>query len=64
MIGVHLSFSVIVSSVYLPAGTAVPPTVTSVLITNVVASLAPARHTSPYGTSFPNILRPFMLGTE
>jgi hypothetical protein len=34
-------------------GTAVPPTTRSAVVTNVVASFAPVRHTSPNGTSPP-----------
>src|SRR5258708_32679996 len=51
-----------VYSVYLPAGTFVSPTVTSPSVTNVVASLAPVRHTCPKGTSPPMIFLPRVDG--
>ena len=35
------------TSVSLPAGTWLPPTIRSAVVTKVVASFAPARHTSP-----------------
>src|SRR4051812_114251 len=40
-----------------------PPMVTSVVGTNVVASFAPVRHGSLKGTSSPKTLRPFIEGT-
>src|SRR6266571_1017991 len=43
--------------VYWPAGTLVPPTVKSASVVKLVASLAPVRHTCPYGTTSPMILR-------
>src|ERR1700730_3355746 len=64
MINVQWSWLGSVKIVYLPAGPALPCTTRSALETNVVASLAPARHTSPYGTNLPKILRPLMRGLE
>src|ERR1700692_4891321 len=64
IIKVHLVCVGSVNRVYLPAGTLLPPTITSAFRTNVVASSAPARQTSPNGTRSPKILRPRMRGLE
>src|ERR1700680_2476582 len=56
MIRVHLVGVDSVNNVYLPAGTLLPPTITSTFGTNDVASSAPTRQTSPNGTSSPKIL--------
>ena len=57
------SFSVgITCSPYVPAATSLPPIVTGELNEMVVFSFAPARHTSPYGTSAPHTARPRTAG--
>ncbi len=47
---------------YVPAGTGLPANVTSRLKVTFVAWLAPARHSLSYGTTLPQILRPFTPG--
>src|SRR5215471_21084527 len=49
-------------SVYLPAGTFTPPIFRSISVVNDVASLAPVRHTLPYGASSCPTLRPLREG--
>src|SRR2546426_11119221 len=51
-----------VHRLYLPAGTAVPATVKSALVSRTVASFAPVRHTWFQGTTFPNTPRPRIEG--
>src|ERR1700737_5198589 len=63
-ISIHLSEVGSVNRVYLPTGKFFPPTITSALVKNAVASSAPVRHTSPNGTNSPKILRPRMRGLE
>ncbi len=46
----------------MPAGTAFPPNVNGVEAESVVFSFAPARQTSPYGTSSPQTFRLFTAG--
>src|SRR5262249_44878822 len=49
-------------TVYVPAGSFLPSTITSVEIVSGVHSLAPGHHTRPYGTSAPNSSRPRATG--
>src|SRR4029077_5149847 len=62
MIMVHVSFPGIVKRAYFPAFTFVPPMITLVLKSIVVASLAPVRQTESYGTRLPHIVRPLTPG--
>ena len=49
---------------YEPAGTSVAPMVTSRPNVILVVAFAPARHTSPHGSSAPQIARPRTAGLE
>src|SRR4030095_3367334 len=64
MITVHSVSPGIESKPYLPAGTFLPPIITSSPKVIVVALLAPVLQTFPYGTRSPKILRPFTPGRE
>ena len=52
----------IVQRLYLPAGTVVPATTRSALVSNTVAAFAPVRHTSFHGTALPKMTRPRIEG--
>ena len=51
-----------VQRLYLPAGSLVPASVRSALVSSMVAWFAPVRHTWFQGTTFPKITRPRVEG--
>src|SRR4029077_12871593 len=62
MMSFQASGAGIVHKVYFPAGTVVPPTTKSALVSNTVAWLAPVRHTWFQRTTLPKIDRPRVDG--